>query len=155
MVKALLLAAALGSLAPPLFAQATTAPGSTQPKTTPPGTNQPPANPNMGSPNSDPANPNMTKPVKPSTPPDARSQPPGRQFQDLDTDRNGTISEQEYGSILGGPSQAFGSVDSNRDGRVSEDEYAKWLKTQPDRTSRSGPSPGSTSSRDGSDSMRP
>jgi len=127
MVRTLLLAAALGVLVTPALGQGVPPTGST-----PPATNQPPANPNL-------ANPDMPKPAKPSTPPNASSQPPGRQFQDLDTDRNGTISEQEYGNILGGPGQAYDSVDGNRDGRVSPDEYAKWLKTQPDRTTRTGP----------------
>jgi len=142
MVKTLLLAATLGALAAPAFAQ-TVAPTDPGPASNPPDSAQPNANPNSSSTN---RNPDMSKPSKPSTPPGASSQAPGRQFQDLDTDRNGTISEQEYGNVLGGPSQAYGSVDANRDGQVSRDEYAKWLKTQPERTPRTGMNPGTGNS---------
>lgn len=165
MVRTLLLAATLGALAVPAFAQ-TVAPtdagaGSNPPNgaapTGVPGTNQTPANPNMGQPNANPSmtKPDMTKPNKPATSPGASSEAPGRQFQDLDADRNGTISEQEYGNMLGGPSQAYGSVDGNRDGRVTRDEYAKWLKTQPERTPRTGTTPGNDTNRTGAaDSTR-
>ena len=83
-------------------------------------------------------NPGVNKPDKPATPP--RGEAIGRDFMDLDTDGNGSLSEQEYG-ISGGPDQPFRIADTDGNGRVSRDEYSKWLKMQSDRTTRNNPKP--------------
>lgn len=126
----LLLAAVVSALALPAYGQAVPPPGSGA-AATPPATSQPP-----------------------TMAPGASGQAPGRAFQDLDTDGNGSLSEREYG-VIGDPSQPFSTADTNRDGRISRDEYAKWLKMQPDRTPGSPPAPKSGKPMGSSESTRP
>lgn len=65
------------------------------------------------------SNPSAT--MQPESP--GRSdQAPGREFKSLDSDSNGSISEEEYGSSSSKP---FADADRNKDGRISRDEYAK------------------------------
>ena len=56
----------------------------------------------------------------------SKGEPQKKNWSDLDTDKNGTLSATEAASVES-LSQAFAKADSNADGELTQDEYKAYL----------------------------
>ena len=59
-------------------------------------------------------------------PQQAQGEPQKKNWSDLDTDKNGTLSATEAASVQS-LSQAFAKADANADGELTQDEYKAYL----------------------------
>lgn len=133
MLRNVWIAAALGVVALPAFGQAGPPPSTGTPPATGPTMRQP-GNVDQPGVNNPPATAPGTRPAMPGDPVPGE----GRNFMGLDTDRDGNLSEREYGSPSG-TGQSFSMLDKDGDGKVSREEYERWERSRPDKDRTDAP----------------